>query len=920
MNNSGKSILKFITPSVCKEESLPSANGKMGVLVYGGAKRDTIRFCHAGLCETKCVYDKQSLCNFVCDKKCDCCKCGEDCPFLCGKNNGKGKVANSTTVSGEGQGEYHSVGQGCDEFPDVTKEFEEMKILVAKGEYVKAQNLMVDKILSLGKRSFEKRPIAVCNLEFDFEVECSIDDYYRALDMDSGEIKVFFEDKKGVVERNMFVSSKTGLFMCYISASKGKKVNFSFWISNAKQYDEKDEIDVVDNVMTYTAYAPDGQKMGIVLKFCLNGGSFELHGKKISVKGADEVDIFAKTFVCEKLEKNNHTLKENLKESLKGSLKENLIENLKESDKKQDNDIKESIEAKESIDIKGDFDKKKDTDIKENIFSIVDDQNVENVDVNYDKKQNSEINESPCFNKYAEQSLFDTQKLVSRAKGRYDSAILEQKEIFQSKMNFPQVELGDGEVDSVEKMIFLARRGEIIPDLIEKLCKFGNYLFAISSSSLFDFPSGVFDLCFGQTNHYLQVENLMFPCFFGGDVSAEVFFDKYFDRISVYETLCKKMFGFDGIFVPSLQDDKGYPSYIEGQNLHNNNVAGLICFFVYKHYLKTNDQNFLKKANDFLTKTGDFYANFFVENVQAKTLESPFGISPYSRPKGEVFYLSPNPMVDFATAKGLFKILVEVCHILGQQEQAEKFERLLSLVPDVQVDNSGLIKEYNLNGLLTDESSPFISHLVPYCVGAKRFEAKKDFEALVANSIKSRYLNSTGKYRSNDLCRMALGLFACGESADGYEILKTLIKNFLSNNLLFSLYDNLGFGMGLIGNKNDLPFDTNIMLFSCIKNMFVKSCKSDIFLFDSFPQELKRCSIKSVILDGGVMCDMWVTSRGMIRLHLRSKGDTSVNVYMPRGTKKVKVRGALFDYHQNAILGLELRKNKKKKIKVYFEG
>lgn len=905
MNNKGKNILKFITPAGRKEEALPSANGEMGVLVYGGAKRDTIRFCQAGLCETKCVDDSQSLCNFDCNKNCDYCNCGEDCPCVCGKNNERYKASDFTTDRGENLSENKDIEQLCEEFPDLTKEFDEMKVLVAKGEYVKAQNLMTEKILSLGKKNIKKRPIAVCNLNFDFDVESSVEDYYRALDMDSGEIKVLFEDNKGIIERNMFVSSKTGLFVCNIFARGGKKVDFSFWISNAVEYDERDEIDLTDNIMTYSTYAPNGQKIGVVLKFVLRGGSFEQHGKKIVVGGADEVNIFAKTFVCEKIDKGGLNLKEHLKENID-----------------KDENIDKNIDKNENIDKITDksIDKNEGVYINENKSSLKSEKKYKPETINNCKEHNSEVGVVDCASEYLEQTFFDTQKLISRARGNYEDFLLEQKEVFNSKMSFPQIELGDGEVESVEKMIFLAHQGEIIPDLVEKLCKFGCYLFAISSGSLFDFPSGVFDLCLGQTNHYLQVENLMFPCFFGGDISAEVFFDKYFDRLSVYEDLCKKMFGFEGIFVPSLQNSKGYPSFIEGQNLHNNNVAGLICFFIYKHYLKSYDQNFLKKSYKFLTKTGDFYANFFVENVQAKTLESPFGISPYSRPKGKVFYISPNPMVDFATAKGVFKILVEVCNILGEKEQKEKFERLLSLVPDVQVDNNGLIKEYNLNGLLADETSPFISHLVPYCVGAKRFEAKKDFEALVANSIKSRYLNATGKYRSNDLCRMALGLFACGEGADGYEILKTLIKNFLSNNLLFSLYDNLGFGMGLIGSKNDLPFDTNIMLFSCIKNMFVKSCKSDIFLFDSFPQELRRCSIKSVILDGGVMCDMWVINRRVVRLLLRSNKDTSVNVYMPRGTKKVKVRGALFDYHQNAIFGLGLKKNKKKKLKIYFEG
>lgn len=856
----GKSILKFVTPSVCKEDALPVGNGQTGVLIFGGAKRETVRFCMAGLYETSIVQNSPKISNFDCDKKCSQCNCSMPCPYsnklqemanceqnenndiLLAENNQTAQkigdikdnpkyLDDNITNSVENIANDIDLGKGiindencennADIFPNVVEEYLKTKQLVGEGKFVEAQSVMVDKILSFGTKSVKKSPIAVCNLEFDFEVACRVTDYYRALDMQTGEVKVYFEDEKGAILRNSFVSCKNDFFVNRILSTGSKKVNFSFWVANAKEYDENDEVDVQDNVMTYISYTKDIKKMGIVLKFSLSGGSFEKFGKKIVISGAEEVLIFAKAFACENSDDKN---------------------------------------------------------------------------------------------------LIETQKVVSKMKDSYENLFLEQKESFATKMSFPQLDLGGNECDCVEKMILMARSGEITPDFVEKLCKFGNYLFAISGKSLFHFPCGVFDLCLGQTNHYLQLENLMFPSYFGGNVSPEMFFDKYFERIENYKSICKKMFGFEGLFVPSLQKDDGMPSFIEGQNLFNNNVAGLLCIFIYKHYLKTLDLNFLKKSYEFLLKTGEFYSNFLVENKQTKTLESPYGISPYSRPKGKVFYLSPNPMVDFATAKSVFKILTNVCQILGEEENASKFERLLSLVPDVQVDNFGLIKEYNLNGLETDETSPFISHLVPYCVGAKRFDAKKDFETLVANSIKSRFLNSTGKYRSNDLCRMALALFACGEGSDGYEILKTLIKNFVSSNLMFSLYDRLGQGIGLVGDKNELPFDTNIMLFSCIKNMFVKSCGSDIFLFDSFPKDYKKCSIRGVPLDGGILCEMWVSARGVLRLRLRSNHDTTVNVYMPRGTKRVKARGVLFDYQQNAILGLNLKKNKKKKIKVYFDS
>lgn len=837
MKKHGKSILKFVTPSVCKEEALPLGDGQTGVLIFGGAKRETVRFCVAGLYETKTLSTNSKISNFDCDKNCSLCRCSMFCPYSNKSQESTPKEKESilqehdndvnsaeksaTDIEMEKSVELNGkCEENTDNFPNVAAEYLETKRLVGEGKFVEAQNVMVDKILSAGTKSIEKTPIAVCNLEFDFEVACRVTDYYRALDMQTGEVKVYFEDEKGAILRNSFVSCRNDFFVNRISSTGSKKVNFSFWVANAKEYDENDEVDVQENVMTYTTHTSDHKKVGIVLKFCISGGSFEKHGKKIVIFGAEEVLLFAKVFVCE----------------------------------------------------------------------------------NSDDKK-----------------LADTQKVVSKMKDSYENLFLEQKEIFATKMSFPQLDLGGRECDCVEKMILMAKSGQVTSDFVEKLCKFGNYLFAISGVSLFDFPCGVFDLCLGQTNHFLQLENLMFPSYFGGNVSPEVFFDKYFEKIDNYTTLCQRMFGFEGLFVPSLQQTDGMPSLIEGQNLFNNNVAGLLCIFVYKHYLRTLDLDFLKKSYEFLLKTGEFYSNFLVENKQTKTLESPYGISPYSRPKGKVFYLSPNPMVDFATAKSVFKILTSVCQILGEEENSNKFERLLSLVPDVQVDNFGLIKEYNLNGLETDETSPFISHLVPYCVGAKRFDAKKDYETLVANSIKSRFLNSTGKYRSNDLCRMALALFACGEGSDGYEILKTLIKNFVSSNLMFSLYDRLGQGVGLVGSKKELPFDTNIMLFSCVKNMFIKSCGSDIFLFDSFPKEFKKCSIRGVPLDGGVVCEMWVSTRGVLRMRLKSSSDTTVNVYMPRGTKRVKVRGVLFDYQQNAILGLNLRKNKKKKIKVYFE-
>ncbi|MBQ9793109.1 MAG: glycoside hydrolase N-terminal domain-containing protein [Clostridia bacterium] len=534
-----------------------------------------------------------------------------------------------------------------------------------------------------------------------------------------------------------------------------------------------------------------------------------------------------------------------------------------------------------------------------------------------------------------EVKVAELEEELSLIKTPYDKSLKEHATLHSKFINSTEIDLG-GEVEDNDNLTVLkTKTGALTNGTIEKMYLYGKHLFACSCGNKVS-PSGLFNGDYkayrSTTENYLQLQRL-FNFTFKSNLSKCLLpvFDRFYDNMDDYKKNSTRLYGCKGIFIPSLEaPESGLPGSTVPGVVMNYNVASYISSMIYQYFLQTDDLDFIKeKGFEIVEETALFYEDYLKENKNTKMFESAFGYSPFNTPSNiagksdEEFSIASNCVCDFVCASHVFSIMNQLCLTLNKEDkEIEKWQKLLEKIPDIEVDRDGFLKEYNTNVFETNHASPYIPHMFPYNIGFKSFENRRDFEDLVANTIKFRYKNCFGKFNSGNLIDMATALSTCGDSNSAFEVLSTLIKNFVTNNLILSSGDNNGMGVGVYESWPSFEIDKNIALCTCLQNMFVNANKNNISLFRNLPTSFAKGVVKNLMLDNQIKVDMdFNLKRGVLKLKLKSPKNTTVNLGLPNGYKKIKgIPADKVDSQMLLINGLSLQANKILSLKIYFKN
>lgn len=520
----------------------------------------------------------------------------------------------------------------------------------------------------------------------------------------------------------------------------------------------------------------------------------------------------------------------------------------------------------------------------------------------------------------------DVENVKKSLKVNYEKLLISSKNIFCKKVLSTKLSFGKQYEKSINEELLTQKLDKITPSLLEKLFYFGRYLYVSNCIALMHFQSGVV----GYTNsketfNYLMKNRVFFNELKGVGEKREIkeALEEVYRKIESYKKNAEALFKNKGIFIPDIEEkSSGMVGSILCENLLNLCCGANITALINCYFESTGDIEFLKsKGYEIVLNVATFYKNFFKKNEVTKVYESPFSTSPYCKALNTGRTIASNVSCDFVCAKYVFLSLIKICEVLGKTEEKFMWEEALSFVPDVEVDDFGLIKEYNSGVFFCNNALPYIPHLFPYNIGLKPINPKNDYENLVSNTIRFRYSSSFGTFTCEELLDLSLALFTCGEGIDGYELLCVAIKNFLKDNLIFSSTDFMNMGAGRKESSLSLnSLDKNLEFTSCILNMFINCNKNNIYLFKNIPPFCKKGFIKNINLSG-IICDVdFNLRRKIIKLKFVSKKSTFINLFLPKSYKDVKgkiLKSAI--KKEGVVESIPLKENKGVKIKVYYK-
>ncbi len=700
--------------------------------------------------------------------------------------------------------------------PDISDKIKTVKTAINNGNYAEAEKILPKALMVKSYRPQLSYPLPLCDLKVTMPIEKMVKDYYRAVNMDNGEVTVSFKDKTTRYERNLFVSRVNDLICYQITKSGSKTIDCKLSLTihdkfnnrgpnGFTQVSEDYDFNTSKGYMTYSVRNENGTDYGVVARVITVGGAIENAEDGIVVTGADKVTMFAKVYIDSQKEREEESIKKEL------SLIKLTYEKL----------LKEHTAV------------------------------------------HSKLMASTSFN------------LNAKPEAYID--------------------------DLIDKTI----NGDLPTALIERLYNYGKYLFVCSCKENGQpcNPYGNFNgdyKAFESTrNNFFQTQRL-YDFAYNSGLSNLVLplLTKYYNNMDDYKKNATRLYNCKGIYVPALEaPGSGLLGSVEPGIILNFNVAAFASEMFYQYYVHTEDAKFMKDCGlEFILETAEFYEDLLKVNKTTKTLESPIGYSPYNTPLNyagknkEPLCIASNCTVDFVCAKEVFSILVEIGAGLGlEQEEIDRWADLLSKIPDIAIDEEGLIKEYLSSVFVTNNKTPYIPHLFPYSIGFSAKGSTREFNKIVAATAKARFNKSRDLFTSGNLINIASALATAGDSNSAYEVLEILTQNFLTNNLVFINSDYRGMGVGRVDKWPTYSIDKNTGLVHVLQNMFVNYENGKIVLFRNLPQAFTKGSITGLTLSGGIKMDIeFNRAKGWARLKIKTAKASKLTIDLPDGFSRVK--------------------------------
>ena len=488
-----------------------------------------------------------------------------------------------------------------------------------------------------------------------------------------------------------------------------------------------------------------------------------------------------------------------------------------------------------------------------------------------------------------------TELLALRQVG-YEKSFKAHQTIFQKMISKTELEISKEKETAVEDLINNFDEDSTL--LYEKLFNFGKYLYVAGVSKIAGSPmtSGLWSCYYNNTsgvsNTSTSLTGTYAPAFALGyqDKVLDLlnYAEKYQDD---FKKLAYRVYKSKGYMVPeTFVSGSGLAASIEASSLSTITGGAILANLFYEYFLYTKDMKYLKSvALPFMTNVAEFYMNYFYQNDKSEVVScpsfSPLGTSEYFESKKVGVY--ENSTADFVVARNLFLNIINLVNVYSVNvDKIVEYQNFLNSLPalpleknaikeyrneDNSVLSSGFVHLYDVYGARAVQHNGSVASLTPY-LNTLLYKVDK--------SLFSQSLVSIG--------RLAESSAILGQSNVAYGLLRSMINNFMSGNLMFMNYDGHnvnGYSLG----DNYFNMAGNMLLCSTIIESFVLDYQNNISILPAKPTSIMNGKISGVNTRQNVVVDVeFDDKRGNMIVTLRANKSTKLNLILPKGVKKVK--------------------------------
>lgn len=472
----------------------------------------------------------------------------------------------------------------------------------------------------------------------------------------------------------------------------------------------------------------------------------------------------------------------------------------------------------------------------------------------------------------------------------YASLLKKHTDLYTPLYDALSIELSDDNdhLLSNEQMLEDAYNDQASPALMERLWRFGRYLFISAASSegtpipLYGLWHGGDNLQWSQFTANENVEMTYWHALAGGlSYAIPPLIRYYTSKVEKFRECAQKIFGMNGIWVSAYTSPNvASPCVAVGVIINWISCAGWLCRHFWDYYLYSGDEELLRKEIlPFMYETALFYRDYAVWDGSALHLYP--SVSPENTP-GNLTHLAvttwsghpcpavENATMDFAIMKELLTNLLNGMNRTGMyHKEADSFRDLLDKIPEYQINEDGAVREWMHDRLDDNYHHRHLSHLYPVFPGNEVTSHNNPvlFEAF-RRAVELRKLGSQSGW---SLTHMANLYARFGEAEKVAECLDIMAKSVVCNSLLTVHNDWRNMGMTVTWKEAPIQLDAAFGAVNAIQEMLFSWQEDALSILPALPKRLTSGTVRGMEFPGG-----------KIDIHWEKSGYVTVVVYAER--------------------------------------
>ncbi len=366
------------------------------------------------------------------------------------------------------------------------------------------------------------------------------------------------------------------------------------------------------------------------------------------------------------------------------------------------------------------------------------------------------------------------------------------------------------------------------------------------------------------------------------------YFTKYSDDL---KKNANRVYKSKGFMVPYyFASGTGVMGSVEAKDVSVVAGGAIIANLYADYFMLTKDTKFLKnEALPFMCEVAKFYMNYFYldddGNIVSCPSFSPLGKSKYFENKSVGVYTSCP--ADFMAVRTLLNNIITLSSNYSVAlPQIVEFQKFLNMLPQPKIEK-GILCEYSDDDNSV-KSAGFLQFYPVYGTKDVSIQSSLGAVAPYLNSVVQKIDKGLFAQNITSLGRLAQISANLGHGEATLSLLRYMITNFMSKNLMFFNYDSSNLCAYADGD-NYFNIVGNQLLLTAVSSCLVMCAGKNISILPSKPTHWATGKVTGVNTELNCIVDVaWDDKKGIATANFKATKATQFNIALFKGIKKVK--------------------------------